>query len=85
MNSEDYYNYFPEIEEVAFEGIIGQDIDFQSCPLNKASILSIVEHLSTTASGKTLTLKQTAVNNAFTTQEWNTLIAPKSNWTISLV
>jgi hypothetical protein len=78
--------------EVRFEGTIGQDLDlsYQSYKatdsrLSKASIESIVNCLSNTATGKTLTLSQTAVNNAFTDTEWATLIATKPNWTISLV
>jgi hypothetical protein len=48
---------------VAFEGVIGQDIDFKdSSKLSKASIESIVSHLSDTASGKTLTLSKVAVD-----------------------
>lgn len=56
-----------------------------STKLSKASITSIINALSPTTSGLTVTLSQTAVNNAFTTEEWNALIATKTNWTISLV
>lgn len=56
----------PMLENIAFEGVIGQDIDFNSCTkLTEASIRSIITHLSDTASGKTLTLSRAAVNNAF--------------------
>ena len=50
--------------------------------------------LSDTASGKTLTLSLTAVNNAFetsagakdgsTSAEWTALVDAKTNWTITL-
>lgn len=74
------------LKNIVFEGVIGQDINFQwSTLLSRPSIESIVNHLSDTASGKTLTLSKTAVNNAFSTEEWNTLVSTKSNWTITLV
>lgn len=75
------------LENVVFEGVIAQNgLDLHwSTKLSKASITSIINALSTTTSGLTVTLSQTAVNNAFTTEEWNTLVATKTNWTISLV
>ena len=55
----------------------------------------VITALSSTATGKTLTLKKTAVENAFetsegaadgsTSDEWTTLLGAKTNWTISLV
>jgi hypothetical protein len=54
------------LENITIEGVIGQDISFQWCTkLTRASIESIVNHLSENASGKTLTLSKTAVDNAF--------------------
>lgn len=51
---------------IAFDGVIGQNIDFTACTkLSKDSITNIINHLSDTASGKTLTLSQTAIYNAF--------------------
>lgn len=54
----------------------------------------VITALSSTATGKTLTLKKTAVENAFetsegaadgsTSDEWTTLLGTKTNWTISL-
>lgn len=77
---------------VTFEGVIGQDLDISyqnvkpsSSALSGDSIKNIIEHLSPTATGKKLTLSKTARTNAFTDTEWAALIAPKSNWTISLV
>lgn len=59
--------------------------------LSKDSIISIVNALSTTATGKTVTLSKTAVNNAFatteggtdgsTSEEWLALVGTKPNWT----
>jgi hypothetical protein len=56
-----------------------------STSLTKASIENVINTLSSSTSGLTLTLPKTAVNNAFTAEEWNALIATRSNWTISLV
>jgi hypothetical protein len=83
-----YRNWFinTNLNEIRFEGVIGNDIDFQhSTSLSKASIESIITHLSDTASGKTATFSQTAVNNAFTSEEWTALANTKPNWTISLI
>ena len=74
------------LEKVIFEGSISSALNLSRLKLlKKESIESIVGCLSKTASSKTLTLSQTAVDNAFTTDEWNALIADKTNWTISLV
>lgn len=76
------------LTNITFEGVIGQDISFSDCPLlSKASIQSIISHLSDTETGRTLTLKTTAVNSAFgssTSTEWLNLIATKPNWKIIL-
>jgi hypothetical protein len=78
------------LEEVCFEGVIGQNgLNLQfSTQLSKASITSIINALSTTTSGLTVTLSKTAVESAFgstTSAEWTSLIGTRSNWTISLV
>ena len=87
-----------KLENIAFEGVIGSDIDFTSCTkLTEASIRSIITHLSDTASGKTLTLSKTAADAAFPcwfdgvnvgaggNSDWVTLVSSKPNWTITLV
>ena len=78
-----------KLKNVAFEGTIGQNISFgESGSLSKASIENTIAHLSDTASGKTLTLKQIAVMENIGSpyeQEWLDLVATKPNWTISLV
>ena len=81
------FNNCTNLENIIIEGVIGKNgFNIQhSTKLSKASIESIINALSITTSGLTVTLSKTAVNNAFTTDEWNTLIATKSNWTISLV
>ena len=58
------FNYCTALKNVTFEGVIGQDINIRWSPLTADSIRSIIEHLSDTASGKTLTLSKKAVNNA---------------------
>ena len=83
------------LENITFEGVIGNDMDIHwSIKLTKDSIKSIINHLSSATSGKTVTLSKTAVNKAFeasvganngsTSEQWLNLIATKSNWTISL-
>lgn len=85
-----FYNTFnnaADLENIIFEGTIGQNgLNLQwSTKLSKASIESIVGCLSTTTSGLSITLSKTAVNNAFTTDEWTALEQTRPNWTISLV
>lgn len=82
--------------EVRFEGVIGQSgLRFsQSTKLSKASITDVMEHLSTTTSGLTVTFSTTAVNTAFetadgaadgsTSEAWLALVNSRPNWTISL-
>lgn len=84
-----WFNNCGELENINIEGVIGKSIDFTPCTkLSKASITNIVECLSTTASGQTVTFSETAVETAFgsaDSAEWQSLISTKSNWTISLV
>ena len=73
------------LTDVVFEGIAKEsNVNMKWCPLSRASIESVVAALGDTASVKTLTLKKTAVEAAFTTEEWETLAASKPNWTIAL-
>ena len=80
--------------DVVFEGVIARAVDIHWSPLSKASIVSIINALSTTTSGLTLTLSKSAVNTAFginvddaTTypegSEYYILRHSKDNWTIS--
>jgi hypothetical protein len=55
-----------------------------STKLSKASITSIINCLSSTTSGLSITLSKTAVDNAFTAEEWAALENTKHNWTIAL-
>lgn len=84
-----------KLANIIFAGVIANDLNLQWCPLSKASISNITGCLSNTATGKTLTLKKTAVQKAFetasgendgdTSAEWLALAATRNNWTISLV
>lgn len=88
------FNAAYALENITIEGVIGNNFDIHWSPLNKTSIMSIYNALSTTATGKTVSFKKTAVNTAFetsagaadgsTSTEWTNLVATKSNWTFSL-
>lgn len=84
------------LEEVDFSGTLGASLNMSYCSkLNKPSITSLINILSTATTGLTVTLSLTAVKKAFetsigandgnTSAEWTSLIATKSNFTISLV
>lgn len=94
------YNSFysvENLENLTVEGVIAQNnFNVQwSTKLSKSSIKSIINCLSTTTSGLTVTLSRIAIDNAFETSsgladgstgtEWLNLVATKPNWTISLV
>ena len=85
-----YINMFnTALVNLTVEGIIGQNgFDIRACTkLSKASIISIINALSLTTSGLTVTLSRTAVTSAFgstTNEEWLDLVATRTNWTISL-
>lgn len=78
------FDWCRNLENIVFEGTIGQNVDLHWSPLTKASIESVIAALSDTASGMTASFQQSAVNGAFTTDEWNALVAAKPNWTITL-
>lgn len=96
----DTFAYNHELQNIAFEGVIGQNIDFKwSTKLSANSIINIIEHLSDTnppagQPKKTLTLSRTAVNKAFEeseganngslSQEWEWYLGYKPNWDIIL-
>ena len=82
-----FYNDFQQ-------GKINVSISFEWLALDKANTTSVINALSDTASGQTLTLNITAVNKAFetaagaadgsTSTEFAALVATKTNWTIVL-
>ncbi len=74
----------PNESGIRTEYIVGS-IDFSDCEaLSRDSIMSIINALSDNASYLHLTLSKTAVDNAFVSDEWSTLIAEKPNWSIIL-
>jgi hypothetical protein len=84
------------LENIVIEGTIGQNgFDVSWSPLSKASLVSIVNALSSTTTGLTVTLRLDAVKKAFetsegandgmTSDEWLQLIATKPNWTINTI
>jgi hypothetical protein len=87
------FNNMTMLETLIFEDgstIGGNGFNVQwSTKLSKASITSVVNALSSTTSGLSVTFSKTAVNNAFsggsTGAEWTALANTKSNWTINLV
>lgn len=86
-NIGDWFMQCPKLANIKFVGVIPMGMDISACPLTAQSLVSIVEHLSSTTSGKTLIVKASAVNNAdwSTTdyESWDALIATKPNWTFS--
>lgn len=53
-----------ELKHLKISGEIACSVDVGYSPLDAESLVSVVEHFSTTATGLTLTVKQSAVNNA---------------------
>ena len=84
------------LTSITLDGVIASgNLDISWSPLNKASLTSVVNALSATTTGLTVTLRLNAVNAAFetspgasdgsTSSEWLALAATKPNWTISLI
>ena len=79
------FSKYAALKHIEVEGSFFGRINFSDCPLTKASFTSVINALSSMASGQTATFKKTAKEAAFTEAEWQTLISTKPNWTISLV
>jgi hypothetical protein len=77
------------LKNITIEGSVGDSINLSHSPLTAESLVSVVEHLSDTATKKTATFKQSAINSADWSKtnfsSWNELIALKPDWTFSLV
>ena len=101
-NFENSFTSCNELENITIEGTISANINFRySSKLSKASIKSIINALSTTAEGLSVTFSKTAVNKAFetsegladgsTSAEWIALAGDENtegirpNWNISLL
>lgn len=80
------FNNCTALVTLIIEGTIAQNgFDVSSCTkLSKESQTNIINVLSSTTSGLTVTMSQEAKEAAFTADEWATLIATKPNWTIAL-
>lgn len=91
------FNYCYVLEEVRFEGVIGKNgINLRwSTKLSKASWYSIINALSTTTTGLSITGSLASVKKAFetspgsndgdTSTEWLELETSRSNWKINLL
>lgn len=90
------FNGCSALENVIFKGTLqcnGLTLN-NSTKLSKASIESLINCLSASTSGLSVTLSSASVKKAFetssgandgnTSDEWKNLIATKSNWTITL-
>ncbi len=74
------------LEKIKFNGTVIVSLNMQWSPLNKASIESVINALSPTATGQTLTINKAAQMSAgFSGEEWKALTDSKTNWTISLI
>ena len=84
------------LTHIRFMSEIAQSgLNLSYSPLDKESIKSCINQLSSTTTGLKVTLSLSAVNKAFetvtgandgsTSEVWNLLIATKTNWTINLV
>jgi hypothetical protein len=76
------------LKNITFEGTI--NISFapntaNSATFSKATVESMINALSPTATGKTLTLLTANKTSNFTDEEWEALTATKPNWTFSLI
>lgn len=60
-------------------------INLKDCTsLSKQSIINVVTALSESTSGLSITLPESVVNSALTTEEWGELEGSRTNWLISL-
>lgn len=79
------------LEEIEIEGVIGQSgLNMSACTkLSKESITSIINALSTTTNGLTVTLSHAAVDAISDAEDgvtwWGILVDSRMNWTIALV
>lgn len=89
------FDYVENLKNLVIEGIVATAFNVKrSKNLTRDSIVSIINALSTTTTGLTVTFSKEAVDNAFataegaadgsTSAEWLALVATRSNWTIAL-
>lgn len=68
------------LANINFGGLLNSDINMSACPLTTASLQSIIDHMATAATQRTLTLSATAKANL--TAEQNAAVTAK-NWKIA--
>lgn len=71
------------LTDITMSGVVAKSINFGTCPLNEASVRSVVSVLSPTVTGQTVTFKASS-KALFSDSEWAELIAPISNWTVAI-
>ena len=71
------------LTDITMDGVVAKSINFGTCPLNEASVRSVVSVLSPTVTGQTVTFKASS-KALFSDSEWAELIAPISNWTVAI-
>lgn len=71
------------LTNITMSGVVAKSINFGTCPLNEASVRSVVSVLSPTVTGQTVTFKASS-KALFSDSEWAELIAPISNWTVAI-
>lgn len=91
------FSFCPLLKTVIFKSEIAQNgLDLSRSPLlDRYSLKSIINNLSSTTTGLSVTLSLTAVNKAYETSEgandgstsetWLFMTSAKTNWTINLV
>lgn len=79
----DTFRECTNLENVTFEGVIGQNISFAQSPLTRESALSVINHLKDVSStGTTLTVTFSPTTKALLTDE-DKAIATQKGWTIA--
>lgn len=77
------FQYAVRLSDITMDGVVAKSINFGACPLNEASVRSVVSVLSPTVTGQTVTFKASS-KALFSDSEWAELIAPISNWTVAI-
>ncbi len=85
-NTKTMFQQCESLVDVEFEGVIKREMDLRwSTKLSRASIESLFAVLDTTVTGYTVTFSKTAVEAAFTEDEWAALCATRPNWVWEVV
>ena len=68
------------LANITFDGLLDSDINMSACPLTTASLQSIIDHMATATTQRTLTLSDTAKANLTADQR---AAAESKNWKIA--